>query len=417
MICLLGWNCMLHVWILISSLTLMMVYIKTWFFPLTMISLACLFRRTWSHNHQRWSGACHRFIRQLKCSFARQCRSYDRLPSAWFSRRTTAITKTVNSFMFLSKMRHFCWFWIDAVVTRHTSIFYGPMFSDPRRWDRALMICTNLFIVNKSIFHRFERQNIRVVYPPFKSLKNKIETDDGWYWIVHILFHNYNREICLVARFYRDEWTSDVAASRATSIVVDLIGWFEKITLTKWNSLPMRSAFVSTTKGVFHLLCTYVYLPSLSHCSRMIRWALHHIRDWFQMSSQQTMPPLGAKPSRWGHPLVFVASLVGIAGSGAVYYANVLARQKARSMFLEQTFFEEALELTRGYRPISEKLVEPIQPLQLDPMSKFNVIALNSAQVSAERSFYFLEFSSKRCARQNSLTAIARRTERLLFFR
>lgn len=129
------------------------------------------------------------------------------------------------------------------------------------------------------------------------------------------------------------------------------------------------------------------------------------------------MPPLGAKPSRWGHPLVFIASLVGIAGSGAVYYANVLARQKARSMFLEQSFFDEALELTRGYRPISEKLVEPIQPLQLDPMSKFNVLALNSAQVSAERSFPLLESSSKQCARLNSTTAIARRTERLLFFR
>ncbi|CAF1149060.1 unnamed protein product [Rotaria magnacalcarata] len=87
-----------------------------------------------------------------------------------------------------------------------------------------------------------------------------------------------------------------------------------------------------------------------------------------------------SKYSRWGHPLVFVASLVGIVGSSAVYYAQIRARQKARNLFLEQTFYTEALELTRGYKPIAEKLIEPIEPLQIDTTSKFNTLAHLGAQ-------------------------------------
>ena len=49
------------------------------------------------------------------------------------------------------------------------------------------------------------------------------------------------------------------------------------------------------------------------------------------MSSNEKIPLPKIKQSRWGHPLVFIASLVGLAGSSAVYYANIRARQKARS--------------------------------------------------------------------------------------
>jgi hypothetical protein len=49
------------------------------------------------------------------------------------------------------------------------------------------------------------------------------------------------------------------------------------------------------------------------------------------MSSNERIPLPKAKPSRWGHPLVFLASVIGLAGSGAVYYAQIRARQKARS--------------------------------------------------------------------------------------
>jgi hypothetical protein len=126
------------------------------------------------------------------------------------------------------------------------------------------------------------------------------------------------------------------------------------------------------------------------------------------MSSNEKISPPKVKPSRWGHPLVFLASAIGLAGSSFVYYAQIRARQKARSLFffksnfrlfystsldlfLETPFYEEALELTRGYKHISEKLVEPIQPLQIDPTSKFNAISQLEAQVSLlfQISFFF----------------------------
>ncbi|UJR37585.1 hypothetical protein I4U23_030283 [Adineta vaga] len=95
--------------------------------------------------------------------------------------------------------------------------------------------------------------------------------------------------------------------------------------------------------------------------------------------------------SRWGHPLVLFASVIGLAGSSAVYYAQIRARQKARNLFLQTSFYQEALELTRGYKPIVDKLIEPIEPLLVDTTSKFNTLSPLGAQVEipvrgAERS-------------------------------
>jgi hypothetical protein len=59
------------------------------------------------------------------------------------------------------------------------------------------------------------------------------------------------------------------------------------------------------------------------------------------------------------------------------------------AVFLEKPFYEEALDLTRNYKPITEKLVEPIQPLQLDPTSKFNILSSVVAQVSVLIHFFF----------------------------
>lgn len=61
-------------------------------------------------------------------------------------------------------------------------------------------------------------------------------------------------------------------------------------------------------------------------------------------------------------------------------------------LFLEKPFYEEALDLTRGYKPIIEKLVEPLQPLQIDPTSKFNAISPLGAQVSFVFLFFLLLF-------------------------
>ncbi|CAF2513391.1 unnamed protein product [Rotaria sp. Silwood2] len=51
------------------------------------------------------------------------------------------------------------------------------------------------------------------------------------------------------------------------------------------------------------------------------------------------------------------------------------------SIFSEKPFFEEALILTRGYKPITEKLVEPIQPLKVNTSNEFNNLTLLGAQV------------------------------------
>ena len=65
-----------------------------------------------------------------------------------------------------------------------------------------------------------------------------------------------------------------------------------------------------------------------------------HNYSSFQMSSNEKRPPFPkVKPSRWGHPLIFLASAVGLAGSSAVYYAQIRARQKARSEYIPSCIF------------------------------------------------------------------------------
>ena len=59
-------------------------------------------------------------------------------------------------------------------------------------------------------------------------------------------------------------------------------------------------------------------------------------------------------------------------------------------LFLETPFYQEALDLTSGYKPITEKLVEPLQPLQIDPTSSFNAISPVGAQVSLSFSLLLL---------------------------
>lgn len=54
----------------------------------------------------------------------------------------------------------------------------------------------------------------------------------------------------------------------------------------------------------------------------------------FSMSTNAKNPFTKTRPSRWGHPLVFVASAIGLLGSSAVYYAQIRARQRARSRYL-----------------------------------------------------------------------------------
>ncbi|UJR08638.1 hypothetical protein I4U23_012897 [Adineta vaga] len=51
------------------------------------------------------------------------------------------------------------------------------------------------------------------------------------------------------------------------------------------------------------------------------------------------------------------------------------------SIFTEKTFYEEALTLTRGYKPIAEKLTEPLQPLKINTSNEFNNLTLLGAQV------------------------------------
>ncbi|CAF1113148.1 unnamed protein product [Rotaria sordida] len=50
-------------------------------------------------------------------------------------------------------------------------------------------------------------------------------------------------------------------------------------------------------------------------------------------------------------------------------------------IYTEKPFFDEALLLTRGYKPITEKLVEPIQPLKIDTSNEFNNLTLLGAQI------------------------------------
>jgi len=51
------------------------------------------------------------------------------------------------------------------------------------------------------------------------------------------------------------------------------------------------------------------------------------------MSSNAKVSLPKVKQTRWSHPLVLIASVIGLAGSSAVYYVQIRARQKARSLF------------------------------------------------------------------------------------
>ena len=130
------------------------------------------------------------------------------------------------------------------------------------------------------------------------------------------------------------------------------------------------------------------------------------------MSKNEKVHLPKVKSSLWSHPLVFIASAVGLVGSGVVLYTHKRAQERARSLsfkclfffvfyflflalFLEKPFYEEALELTRGYKPIVEKLVEPIQPLRIDTTSKFNILSHLGAQVSLLMIFFFFIFIIK----------------------
>ena len=52
------------------------------------------------------------------------------------------------------------------------------------------------------------------------------------------------------------------------------------------------------------------------------------------------------------------------------------------SIYTSKPFYDEALILTRGYKPITEKLIEPIQPLKIDTSNSFNTLTLLGAQVN-----------------------------------
>lgn len=63
---------------------------------------------------------------------------------------------------------------------------------------------------------------------------------------------------------------------------------------------------------------------------------------------------------------------------------------------MENSFYQEALKLTSGYKPIADRLVEPIEPLQIDPTSRFNALSSLGAQVSQPFQMIFSSFSSPR---------------------
>ncbi|CAF3477816.1 unnamed protein product [Rotaria sp. Silwood1] len=73
-----------------------------------------------------------------------------------------------------------------------------------------------------------------------------------------------------------------------------------------------------------------------------------------------------------------------VMGSSMVFVGYVTYKYMIRpspSIYTEKPFFEEALLLTRGYKPITEKLVEPIQSLKIDTSNEFNKLTLLGAQV------------------------------------
>lgn len=58
------------------------------------------------------------------------------------------------------------------------------------------------------------------------------------------------------------------------------------------------------------------------------------------------------------------------------------------AIYTEKPFYEEALILTRGYKPITDKLIEPVQPLKIDTSSEFNSLTLLGAQVEKKIVFF-----------------------------
>lgn len=54
------------------------------------------------------------------------------------------------------------------------------------------------------------------------------------------------------------------------------------------------------------------------------------------MSASGQPPFPKVRSSRWGHPLIFLASAIGLVGSSAVYYANIRSRQRARGEYIVQ---------------------------------------------------------------------------------
>ncbi|CAF1062202.1 unnamed protein product, partial [Didymodactylos carnosus] len=50
-------------------------------------------------------------------------------------------------------------------------------------------------------------------------------------------------------------------------------------------------------------------------------------------------------------------------------------------VFTEKPFYNEAVHLMKGYKPIVEQLVEPLQPLKIDTSNKFNTLSLLGAQL------------------------------------
>ncbi len=89
------------------------------------------------------------------------------------------------------------------------------------------------------------------------------------------------------------------------------------------------------------------------------------------------------------HKFVLVKKLEVDTFSIQYFYDSILI---SLDLFLENPFYQEALILTSGYKPITEKLVEPIQPLQIDPTSKFNAFSLLGAQVSLSFQLIFILF-------------------------
>ncbi|CAF1176889.1 unnamed protein product [Adineta steineri] len=79
--------------------------------------------------------------------------------------------------------------------------------------------------------------------------------------------------------------------------------------------------------------------------------------------------------------MAFKFALVGSTMALVGYTTYKYMAKPNSTIYTEKPFYEEALVLTRGYKPITEKLVEPIQPLKIDTSNEFNSLSLLGAQV------------------------------------